>query len=72
MTNGVAAMFERIAEEERQLKLHKLTNTDQKQVLSAIEQTINALEEVKRTQPSLTEYQWSLINNSLQELQDLI
>lgn len=72
MTNGVTVMFERIKEEERQAKLQKLSSLDQSQVLSAIELTIDSLYELKQSQPSLTEHQWSLINNSLQELQDLI
>ena len=72
MSDGISAMFDRLEEEERQARLEKFNKHSDNDKLRTIKNVIQNLENLKRTNPALTEDGWYYINDSLYDLNSLL
>ena len=72
MSNGPKAMFERIEEERREEEFKKFNSHTDVEKLRAVKAVLQNLENLKGTNPALTEHGWYYINDSLYELNCLL
>ena len=72
MSNGLKDMFERLEEERHTKQLANLCKQSDNYKLRTVLDVIQNLNNLKATNPSLTEHGWYYINESIKALNDLI